>query len=177
MASQSLYRRVLGDRFNALPEVLKRFHGASGNSDARGTFRVKRGSGYLRNLVATILGMPRAGENVPVHLEVVVKEDREIWLRHFPGQTLKSVQCARGNLLMERFGLGSFACALELHGSRLVYVFKQSWFLGVPVPQGLAPFVDSYVEAGETGWLVVVRIFAPLLGEIVHYEGQVEPEF
>jgi Domain of unknown function (DUF4166) len=176
MASQSLYRRVLGDRFDALPEVLKRFHGASGKSDAWGTLRVKRESGYLRNLVATILGMPRAGENVPVHLEVVVKADREIWLRHFPGQTLKSVQCARGNLLIERFGLGSFASALEPRGSRLVYVFKQSWFLGVPIPQWLAPFVDSYVDAGETGWLVVVHIFAPVLGEIVHYEGWVEPE-
>ena len=77
---------------------------------------------------------------------------------------------------MERFGLGSFSCELELRGSRLVYVFKQSWFLGVPVPPGLAPFVESYVDADETGWLVFVRIFAPLLGEIIHYEGQVEPE-
>jgi Domain of unknown function (DUF4166) len=176
MASQSLYRRVLGDRFDALPEVLMRFHGASGKSYARGILRVKRGSGYLRNLVATVLGMPRAGENVPVHLEVVALEDREIWLRHFPGQTLKSVQWARGHLLIERFGLGSFSCALELRGSRVVYVFERSWFLGIPVPRGLAPFVDSHVDAGETGWLVVVHIFAPFLGEIVHYEGWVEPE-
>jgi Domain of unknown function (DUF4166) len=176
MDSQSLYRRVLGDRFDTLPEVLKRFHGAAGKSDARGTFRVTRGSGYLRNLVATLLGMPRAGENVPVHLQVVAIEDREIWLRHFLGQTLKSVQSARGELLMERFGLGSFSCTLEVRGSRVVYVFKRSWFLGVPLPQWLAPCVDSYVDANETGWLVVVHIFAPLLGEIVHYEGWVEPE-
>jgi Domain of unknown function (DUF4166) len=176
MASLPLYRRVLGDRFDTLPEVLKRFHGASGKSHARGTFRVKRRSGYLHNLVATLMGMPRAGENVPVHLEVVVEDDREIWLRHFPGQTLKSVQWARGNLLMERFGLGSFSSALEVRGSRVVYVFGRSWFLGVPVPARLAPFVDGYVDAGETGWLVVVHIFAPFLGEIVHYEGWVEPD-
>jgi Domain of unknown function (DUF4166) len=176
MATQSLYRRILGDKFDALPEVLKRFHSASGTSDARGTFRVKRGSGYLRNLVATVVGMPRAGENVPVQLEVVAQEDCEIWLRHFPGQTLKSVQWARGHLLIEGFGFGSFSSTLELRGSRVVYVFGRAWFLGVPVPRGLAPFVDGYVDAGERGWLVVVHIFVPFLGEILHYEGWVEPE-
>ena len=110
MAPKSVYRRVLGDRFDVLPEVLKQFHDVTRKSNARGTFRVTRGSGSVRNLVATILGLPSAGERVPVHLEVVVKADREIWLRHFPGKTLKSVQWGRGNLLMERFGLGSFSC-------------------------------------------------------------------
>jgi len=176
MASESLYRRVMGDRFDALPEVLKRFHGAVGTSNARGTFRVTRGSCFLRNLVATALGMPRAGENVPVHLEVVALEGREIWLRHFPGQTLKSVQWARGDLLMERFWLWSFSSRLELSGSRVDYVFERAWFLGIPVPRLLAPFVDGNVDAGAAGWQVVVHIFAPFLGEIVHYEGWIEPE-
>jgi hypothetical protein len=120
--------------------------------------------------------MPKAGENVPVQLEVIALEDREIWLRHFPGQILKSVQRDRGGLLLERFGLGSFSSTLEVCGSRVVYRFGRAWFLGVPVPRRFAPFVESYVDAGETAWLVVVRLFAPLLGEIVHYEGWVEPE-
>jgi Domain of unknown function (DUF4166) len=176
MASQSLYRRVLDERFDTLPDVLKRFHGAADNSNARGVFRVTRGAGFLRNLVATMLGMPRAGDNVPVQLEVVPLKDREIWLRHFPGQTLKSVQWAREHLLIERFGLVWFSSTLELRGSRVVYVFARAWFLGVPVPPCLAPVVDGYVDAGENGWRVVVHIFAPFLGEIVHYEGWVEPE-
>jgi hypothetical protein len=120
--------------------------------------------------------MPRAGESVPVHLEVVSLEEREVWLRHFPGQTLRSVQWARRHLLMERFGPWSFSSTLEVRGSRVVYVFGRSWFLGVPVPRGLAPFVESYVDAGDSGWLVAVHIVAPCLGEIVHYEGWVEPE-
>ena len=45
MAPKSVYRRVLGDRFDALPEVLKRFHDVTRKSKARGTFRVTRGSG------------------------------------------------------------------------------------------------------------------------------------
>jgi hypothetical protein len=55
-------------------------------------------------------------------------------------------------------------------------VFGRAWFLGVPVARGLAPFVDGYVDAGERDWLVVVHIFVPFLGEVLHYEGWVEPE-
>jgi Domain of unknown function (DUF4166) len=101
MPWQALYRRVLGERFDTLPDVLKRFHGPADKSNARGVFRVTRGKGFLRNLVATMLRMPRAGDDVPVHLEVIPLKDCEIWLRHFPGQTLKSVQWAREHLLIE----------------------------------------------------------------------------
>ena len=47
MASLSLYRRVLGERFDTLPYVLKRFHGASDKSDARGIFLITRGAGII----------------------------------------------------------------------------------------------------------------------------------
>ena len=47
---------------------------------------------------------------------------------------------------------------------------------GIPLPHALSPSIESYVDAGETGWSVVVRIFAPMLGELVHYEGWIEPE-
>ena len=56
------------------------------------------------------------------------------------------------------------------------YEFRRAWFAGIPLPVWLSPYVDGYVDAGETGWRVVVHIFAPFLGEIVHYEGWVEPE-
>ncbi len=65
---------------------------------------------------------------------------------------------------------------LEIDGSRLRYVFHRAWFAGIPIPRRLSPSVESYVDAGETGWRVVVRIFAPFLGELVHYEGWIEPE-
>ncbi len=72
MTSLSLYRRVLGPHFDELPEVLKRFHDNAGGGHARGSFRVVRGDGIVRNIVAGMLRMPRAGENVPIHLEVKV---------------------------------------------------------------------------------------------------------
>ena len=176
MASLSVYRRVLGPRFDALPLVLRRFHDAAAGGRARGTLRVERGPGRMRNAVATLLGLPRAGEDVPVRLKVVVQGDRERWLRDFAGRCFSSLQWAEGDLLMERVGPGSFSSALFVHGSRLCYEFRRAWFAGIPLPVWLSPYVDGYVDAGDTGWRVVVHVFAPFLGEIVHYEGWVEPE-
>ena len=176
MASLSLYRRLLGARFDELPEVLKRFHAGASRGTARGTFRVVRGHGMVRNIIAGLQRLPRAGENVPIRLEVKVNGDREQWLRHFPGRCTRTVQWADGNLLMERFGLISFSSAPVVQGSRVHYEFRRAWFAGIPLPVWLSPYIDGYVDAGDTGWRVAVHIFAPFLGEIVHYEGWVEPE-
>ena len=77
---------------------------------------------------------------------------------------------------MESIGWSTFSTALTIDGSRLRYVFLRAWFAGIPLPRRLGPFVESYVDAGETGWRVVVQIFAPFLGELVRYEGWIEPE-
>jgi hypothetical protein len=116
------------------------------------------------------------GTNVPVQLQVVVEGERERWIRDFPGHRLETVQWAAGDLLMEALGWTSFATALAVDGSRLRYEFRRVWFAGIPIPRRLSPSVESYVDAGEAGWRVMVRIIAPLLGELVRYEGWVEPE-
>jgi hypothetical protein len=81
-----------------------------------------------------------------------------------------------GDLLMESQGWTSFACALVLDGSRLRYEFRRAWFAGIPIPRWISPWVESDVDAGELGWRVLVRISAPFLGELVRYEGWIEPE-
>jgi Domain of unknown function (DUF4166) len=171
-----LYRRILGPRFDALPAVLRRFHDSPNGGRARGSLDVERGSGRLRNLVASLWRLPRPGSNVPVRLEVIVDGEKEHWIRHFPDHCLKSIQWGRGGLLIEAFGAGSFSSDLVIDGPSLRYEFRQAWLAGIPVPGWLAPRVDGRVEAGEQGWRVVVHFSIPLLGEIVHYQGWVEPE-
>jgi hypothetical protein len=105
-----------------------------------------------------------------------VEGDRERWTRDFDGHRVETVQWARGDLLMESIGLVHFSTALVLEGSRLKYGFRRAWFGGIPIPRWLSPGVVSYVDAGEGGWFVVVRVLAPFLGELVRYEGWIEPE-
>jgi hypothetical protein len=176
LSSSSLYRRVLGPRFDALPEVLRRFHDAPGGGRARGTLRVERARGWLRNGLASLFRMPRDGTDVPVRLRVMIEGDRERWVRDFQGRRLESVQWAWGGLLMEKFGPVSFSCELVVDGPCLRYEFRRAWLAGILLPRPLAPFVDGSVQAGDGGWNVGVRVLAPWLGEIVRYGGWIEPE-
>jgi hypothetical protein len=175
-ANPLLYRRILGARFDALPPALRRFHDTEGGGRARGIFRVERPPGRLRNAIASILGMPRAGAEVPVRLRVAVEGDRERWIRDFDGHRVETVQWARGGTLMESIGRVYFSTELVLEGTRLEYRFRRAWFVGIPIPRWLSPGVVSYVDAGEDGWFVVVHVLAPFLGELVRYEGWIEPE-
>jgi hypothetical protein len=176
MAIPSLYRRILGPRFDSLPRVLQTFHDAPSGGRARGTFQVERGSGLFRNALASVMGLPGAGKDVAVRLEVRVQGDRERWLRHFPRRTLVSTQWADGSLLLERVGLISFACALAVEGSRVGYEFRRAWLVGIPLPTWLSPYVDGRVDAADTGWRVSVHVYAPFFGQILQYQGWVEPE-
>jgi hypothetical protein len=171
-----LYRRILGARFDALPAVLRRFHDADGGGRARGIFRVERGPGRVHNAIASMLGMPRAGAEVPVRLRVGVEGDRERWTRDFDGHRVETIQWARGEWLMESLGLVYFSTELVPEGSRLRYEFRRAWIAGIPIPRWLSPGVESYVEAGDAGWFVVVHVLAPFLGDLVRYEGWIEPE-
>jgi len=176
MAARSLYRRILGERFDALPEVLRRFHDAPGGGRASGTLQVERAAGPLRNALASLLGLPKTATDVPVRLEVEVEGDRERWVRHLQGRRMETVQWARGDLLMESYGPSSFSSALVVEGSRLCYEFRRAWVVGVPLPRRFAPLVDGRVDASDGGWRLSVRVEAPFLGELVRYEGWVEPE-
>lgn len=172
----SLYRRILGERFDSLPEVLRRFHDTKRGGRAHGTLQVERTGGWLSNTVASWLGLPEAGKNVTTVVEVKVEGDRERWVRHFAGRRLETVQWMQGGLLMESFGATTFSSLLSIDGSCLRFELQRAWFAGISVPRGLAPFVDGRVDAGDGGWRVAVRVGAPLVGELVCYEGWVEPE-
>ncbi len=176
MVQPSLYRRLLGSQFDLLPGVLRRFHDVDGGGRARGTFQVERGRGLLRNSLASLMGFPRAGIDVPVTLEVSVHGDRERWSRRFGDMPVVSRQWVKDHLLIEQFGMNSFSSTVTLVGSDVIYEFQRAWLAGIPLPSWLSPRVDGLVRGEETGWRVVVRVFAPILGEIVHYEGWVQPE-
>ncbi len=120
--------------------------------------------------------LPAAGQDVPVRLRVEPRGQRERWVRNFAGRNVVTTQWDLGELLMERAGLVSFSSALVVDGTCVRYEFRRAWFAGIPLPYWLSPFVDGSASAGENGWRVVVHVFAPYCGDILHYEGWVEPE-
>ena len=107
-ASLPLYRRLLGEAYDAMPAPLRAMHDLANEMTAEGTATVTRGKGLLARLAAAIVGFPQAGENVPVRVDFKVEHGRERWTRSFAGRAFHSTQeQGRGRfewLVCERFG-------------------------------------------------------------------------
>jgi hypothetical protein len=169
----SPYRTLLGPAFDTLPPTLRRFHDVTGEWRGHARFRITRGKGFLRNLAATIGGLPSPGDDVPVRLRIVAEGDGERWLREFGGHRLESVQRARDGLLVESFGAVTLGMRLVAQPPALRLEAVRAWLLGVPWPRPLAPYGTGVEVGRHDGCAIVATAFAPLLGEIVRYEGLV----
>lgn len=176
MAGPSLYRRLLGARFDRLPTALRAFHDEPDGHRARGEFEVRRGNGWLASGIAWTLGMPRGGSGVPVELVVRVEGDRERWTRQIGGRTMETVQWARDGLLIEALGPWSFASDVFADESGLRFVFRRAWLGPIPWPIALGPRIEGEALAREpVGWTVDVRVQAPFVGLVLGYRGWVVP--
>jgi hypothetical protein len=142
--------------------------------------RVSRGTGRLARWLASLLGLPAAGEAVPVTLTVTASADGEEWRRTFAGVPLVTRQSARPDgLLAERVGLAELRFRLEVRDGGLVYhpagaALRLGW-LRMPLPNWLAPTVVAReAPAGASGRAEVsIRMSVPLLGLLICYEGAI----
>lgn len=177
--AEPLYRRILGSSFAKLPSQLQDLHGSHSTRRWAGVASVRRGRGVIAKLVAAVVGFPRAAPQVPVTVTLAPENGAERWTRTFDGKTFSSVQtCGTGRnqcLLVERFGIASFALALVIEDDRLLLIPRRWSLAGIPMPRILLPTGTSFetVERGQFSFNVEISM--PLIGEIVAYKGTLEP--
>jgi hypothetical protein len=169
----TLYQRVLGDRFDLLAPALRRFHSSPAGGRGRGVFKVIRPPGLL----GTLLGLPPAGDDVPMTLVVRGTPRGEKWVRTFAGIPVVTHQWCEGGLLMERSGPVTFGFALDVVGGGLAFRRVRALAVGVPLPAWLAPSAEALASPTDSGWHVSVRLSLPFLGPFLGYEGKVIPEW
>ena len=63
-----LYRRLLGERFGALPPRVAELHDVAGVSVWAGRADVERGGSLPSRMVAALLGLPPAGHDQPLRV-------------------------------------------------------------------------------------------------------------
>jgi hypothetical protein len=175
-ADEPLYRRILGDAWNQLPQSLRNMHGSAASSRAEGRATIRRGKTWIARLVAAIFGFPAEAEDIELQVAFDRADGVETWRRRFGTQPLKSIQYAgRGRfarLLCERFGPFVFGMALVVEQGRLGYVLRRWSFLGVPLPRALAPRGESFEYEAAGRFHFSVEIALPLAGRIVNYSGR-----
>jgi hypothetical protein len=174
-----LYRRILGEAWDRLPEVLRLMHDPGNGMVAVGRASVERGTNPLARLVARAFGFPPASEDIPVRVTFTPGPEGELWQRDFGGRRFRSLQSEGqgrfGQLLAERFGPFVFGLALVLEDGRLRLVPRRWTAFGLPMPRWLMPGGDSFetVENGRFRFHVEIRL--PLAGPVVRYRGWLEP--
>lgn len=176
--AQPLYQRMLGDAWAALPAAVRALHDLDRVKQMSGRAEVERGRGPLAGLVAALIGFPKAGGDVPVHVAFIDDDHAEYWRRDFAGRRFKSRQ-AEGQgrwqgLLVERFGPVQVGLALVLDEGRLRLVVRRWSLLGVALPLLLGPGGEAYEFEQDGRFRFHVEIGHPLTGMIVRYRGWLE---
>jgi hypothetical protein len=172
----TIYQRALRERFDSLHPTLRRFLGAAGGGRASGRLQVTRFGGRLRNLAATLLGIPPAGA-YPMRLDVLPHGERQRWVRCFDCHVLKTRQSECRGLLVEASGPASLGFELTVQEGALLFRPRRAWVFGLRVPLWLAPHIEADNWPNEAGgWRVRVHFSVPLLGPVAEYAGDVTVE-
>jgi hypothetical protein len=169
----SLYRRLLGPALDTLPPTLQKFHDVETEWQGHADFKITRGRGWLRGLIAWVGGLPPAGDAVPMELRIVAEGEAERWIRQFGRHRLESVQRAWKGLMVESFGAITLGFRLVIDRDAVRLVPARAWVLGIPWPLWLAPNGTGIEIGKDDGCSIVARAELPLLGLLVQYEGLV----
>lgn len=177
--NETLYRRLLGDAWQRLPEPIRVLHDVDKRKRVAGVAQIERGKGLLARLVATVFRFPPAGDDVAVIVEFDESQGRQIWTRRFGTHVFASRQEAgRGRfdrLLCERFGLFAFGLAV-VSDDRGLELRVRGWnCMGVNLPGCLAPRIDARESVADGRFHFHVDIALPAIGPLVRYRGWLVP--
>lgn len=171
----SVYRRLLGPKFEQMPATLRMLHDGTRSSVWRGRADVERGSSVVLRLLATLFRLPPSGANQPLTLTFEQDGSAEIWTRTFGRQRFRSVQFARGRQLHEQVGLSRLIMDVTADASGLQLTMRGTRLIGMPLPPFLVPTIRA-VETEQHGrFHFDVEATLPRLGRLIHYRGWLEP--
>lgn len=172
--SPSLYERVMGDRFPRLPPEVRAIHDIFRDGGAAGEAEVTGAANPLAAFIALFVGFPQPGRHrLHVHFREV--DGRESWMRDFEGRRFRSHLSQQGRWLVERFGPFRFAFDLPSDRRGLTMVMQRWWVGSLPLPLWLAPCSTAREWAEDGRFHFDVPIALPLIGQLVHYRGWLEP--
>lgn len=175
----SLYRRVLGARYDVMPEALRVLHDMN-NGEAAGRAEIDGAATALGRIVAKLFGFPASGSDVPVVVRFTSRNGRETWRRDFAGHRFKSIQHMGSGrwagLLVERFGPVAFAMQVPVSSAGLDLKIVAGRCLGVPMPRFLIPVIAAGERVDDQGrFRFDVQIGLRVIGRLVRYRGWLAP--
>jgi hypothetical protein len=103
----TLFQSLLAERFDLLPEPVRRFHMLEREIFTSGRAKVSaKERGFGAALLAFVAGLPALAEDVETHVRFTpLSDSREFWRRDLAGRRYESVmEAAPDGRLIEHFG-------------------------------------------------------------------------
>ncbi len=168
-----LYRRVMGDDFDRLPDTTRRLHRGRPAVIAEGEAVVAPAENRVAKFIARRLGIPSEEGRMPVRVVIESRDGRENWTRSFANKPMRSVMSlAPGNLIEERFGPVAIRMRLKPRGDGLDMERVSGRIWGIPLPGVMLPTIVATERVDEEGrHRFDVDVGLPLFGRLVAYRG------
>ena len=171
----SIYQRLLGPDFDALPAPLRSFHAAKGQHRFEGRYSARGPTTRPAKLLARLLGLPGPVEDQAFSFELSADEQQEVWQRHFTGKTMRSCMRLQGGGLVEQLGPLRFHFTLAVQGPELVMLLQAVRLLGLlRCPRWLLPAIVAREKASSGRLHFDVEARMPGLGLLAAYSGHLE---
>lgn len=168
-----LYRRLMGARFDELPDATQRLHRGQPAVIAQGEAIVVGASNKLGGLIARLFRLPTREGATTVEVVIEARDGREHWTRWFDGKPMRSVMAdGRDGLIEERFGPVTCSMRLEPHSDGLNMVLLAGRVGPLSIPPPMLPRIRATERVDAQGRpLFDVEIGLPLVGRLVAYRG------
>jgi hypothetical protein len=122
-------------------------------------------------LLANVMGLPAAADQVAMSVEGDHLPDRMIWNRRFGERQFHSCFRLDRGRLIESLGPFRLHLRLEVQDHRLRYVLERVTMFRIPIPHGLAPSLEAWEGERDGRYDFAVEVRLPFVGRLVRYEG------
>jgi hypothetical protein len=167
----SLYRRVLGPAFDALPPTLRQLHDLTQSTAFTGDAEVIAASHPIARLIARLTGFPTRSYQCRVDVRIDIDNEGETWHRDFGGHRFHSRLYCQNGILTEHIGPHRIQFQLHTDTTQLS-MHPIAWrTLGIPLPRFLWPQVQAQETEHDGRFHFDVTSAFPLIGTVIHYRG------
>lgn len=171
MKAPSMVESLMGASFQRLSSPLRAFHRLRGSHVLQGWVQTEAPRTCLARLVARCLGAPLVASAGPLRFELVAHTDHEVWVRHFPTNSMMSRMRLVHDELIECFGPVCFHFYLEEMRGRLVMRLTRLTFLMLPCPRWAMPVLLAEEDGSAGRMQFEVKVSLPLIGQVAGYRG------
>lgn len=169
-----LYRRLLGERFDRLPDKVRQLHDVTALRIWAGFADVERGTSLACRLIAALLSLPPPGREQTLRVVFVPAGEAELWARDFGGSVFRSVQFERDGALNETVGIATLAFDLVTTVDALSLELRGVRVLGVALPRALRPLIATRETERDGRYRFEVEARFPYFGLLIRYAGWLE---